>query len=631
MKKIYFVSIILLALAFVFVSCSFLFDEQNGNTSNDNTSNGNTSNDNTSNDNSTSNNSQIDSKYWGTWIQMDTGSEYYIDNQNIYIISSYGNKSEIQSGISGYYLESNEVLRNGSTVFFRKGGKNRRFSATVSGFSPRSARGIGTGSQRISGRRENEENPADNETATSDEDGSINFDGGVADDPQIVTVEQGNESGSATITPKYDGENVGSIPVVESGKYAFKTTYNVSNADSQGFMYGNNMGLYEISFNLTNIGYETCATSVYTISWEDTNLFSQNFEKQGNFTSIKSGASKTITGSFYYGYFDEEYKDVTISIEITDSKYEKTWYDYVTLRFYRGWIDYKVKARNFNASSSAKLNGFLVYPDGRSKRFTVSSGNVTTVSIPWSTRDYYLVFSGANDETEMCYSFVASEFGAPADLSGVWSIADINAYENNDSINDAVYISNNEISTKAYLKNGDIDYYKFNVSNLTCSKGGLEYLEYQYTDEGDNEPIVAYNPTMDWAVRNGPINPGDSIWMDVAIYNSSKITFSDVLVEIDSTSEYITFDSAKKISYGDIKGGFVKTYWNEKCKEFVGALTRITYDSDLTSDDYFLSKLTPFKFTISTDCPVGTVIPIRIKMTPQNGYEWIDSFDLTVE
>jgi hypothetical protein len=630
MKKIYFVSIILLALAFVFVSCSFLFDEQNGNTSNGNTSNGNTSNDNTSNDNSTSNNSQIDSKYWGTWIQMDTGSEYYIDNKNVYKISSNGYKSEIQSGISGYYLESNEVLRNGSTVFFRKGGKNRRFSATVSGFSPRSARGIGTGSQGISGRRENEENPADNETATSDEDGSINFDGGVADDPQIVTVEQGNESGSATITPKYDGENVGSIPVVESGKYAFKTTYNVSNADSQGFMYGNNMGLYEISFNLTNIGYETCATSVYTISWEDTNLFSQNFEKQGNFTSIKSGASKTITGSFSYGYFDEEYKDVTISIEITDSKYEKTWYDYVTLRFYRGWIDYKVKARNFNASSSAKLNGFLVYPDGRSKRFTVSSGNITTVSIPWSTRDYYLVFSGANDETEMCYSFVASEFGAPADLSGVWSIADINAYENNDSINDAVYISNNEISTKAYLKNGDIDYFKFNVSNLTCSKGGLEYLEYQYTDEGDSEPKPGASLLKDWAVRNAPINPGDSIWMDVAIYNSSKITFSDVLVEIDSTSEYITFDSAKKISYGDIKGGFVKTYWNEKCKEFFGASYN-TYNSNLTSDDYFLSKLTPFKFTISTDCPVGTVIPIRIKMTPQNGYEWIDSFDITVE
>ena len=73
MKKIYFVSIILLVS--IFVSCSFLSDSQNGNISNANTSN----------DNSPSNNSQIDSKYWGTWIQMDTGSEYYIDNQNIYI------------------------------------------------------------------------------------------------------------------------------------------------------------------------------------------------------------------------------------------------------------------------------------------------------------------------------------------------------------------------------------------------------------------------------------------------------------------------------------------------------------------------------------------------------------------
>ncbi len=598
MKKIYFVSIIL--LAFVFVSCSFLFDEQN-----DNNLSGNSSN---------SNNGRIDSKYWGTWIQMDTGDEYYIDNQKVYKIS-YGYKSEIQSGISGYYLESNEVLRNDSTVFFRKGGKNRRFSATVSGFSPRSARGIGTGSQEISGRRENEENPADNETATSDEDGSINFDGGVADDPQIVTVVQGNESGSATITPKYDGENVGSIPVVESGKYAFKTTYTVSNADSQGFMYGNNMGLYEISFNLTNIGYETCATSVYTISWEDTNLFSQNFEKQGNFTSIKSGASKTITGSFTYGYFDEEYKDVTISIEITDSKYEKTWYDYVTLRFYRGWIDYKVKARNFNASSSAKLNGFLVYPDGRSKRFTVSSGNVTTVSIPWSTRDYYLVFSGANDETEMCYSFVASEFGSPADLSGVWSIADINAYESNDTIKDAVNISNNEVSTKAYLKNGDIDYFKFNVSSLKCSKGALEYKEHKFCDSIDI--------SSDSNNGDETINPGETIWMDIAIFNSSKVQFSNVQVNINSESDYITFDE-NSAKYGDINVGYIKTYCNTKVNYY--------YDRYVDSSDYavYSSDYVPFKFTISKDCPVGTVIPISIKMTEQNGYEWIDSFDITV-
>ena len=63
----------------------------------------------------------------------------------------------------------------------------------------------------------------------------------------------------------------------------------------------------------------------------------------------------------------------------------------------------------------------------------------------------------------------------------------------------------------------------------------------------------------------------------------------------------------------------------------MGTVARVTYNSDLTSDDYFLCKLTPFKFTISTDCPVGTVIPISIKMTEQNGYEWIDSFDITVE
>ena len=97
-------------------------------------------------------------------------------------------------------------------------------------------------------------------------------------------------------------------------------------------MYGNSLGVYNISFNITNIGEETCATSVYSISWSDPNLSSFDLVREGNFTSIAPGSAKIITGSFIYGNFDEEYKDVTISISITDSKYEKTWFRIYTRR-----------------------------------------------------------------------------------------------------------------------------------------------------------------------------------------------------------------------------------------------------------------------------------------------------------
>ena len=54
-----------------------------------------------------------------------------------------------------------------------------------------------------------------------------------------------------------------------------------------------------------------------------------------------------------------------------------------------------------------------------------------------------------------------------ADLSGTWSISDINAYEKNDSYRTAYNISSLTSPVKAYLSDEDIDFYKVNVSNVS--------------------------------------------------------------------------------------------------------------------------------------------------------------------
>ena len=418
----------------------------------------------------------IDERYWGTWIQMDTGDEYYIDSKSVYY-----SKSKIQDGLSGYTLDSSGlVLQKGSTVFFRKGGGKRSFKASFSGFDNSAfARAAGTGNQTISGRRQNVSNAADSETFTAITDGDeITFAGGVADDSQQITVD-GSDT-DVTVYPQYDGEHIGTIPVVETGKYAFKTTYTVSNIDDQGFMYGNMLGKYKATFDFTNVGSATCETSVYEISWDDNNLRSDGLARTGNFSSIEPGKSKSVTGTFYYyGNFSEEYKDVTINITIQDSRYGQTWHDYVVMRFYRGWVDMKVTARNFETGNSSnsnnvELKGFLIYPDGRSKRFVVPAGNTNTVSVPWSTSDYYIVLSGATTATEVGYSFGTSV----ADLSGTWSINEINAYEPNDSIAAASVVIRLDNPVKSYLKPNDLDYYKVNVSSLPCSGDGSAYAGY---------------------------------------------------------------------------------------------------------------------------------------------------------
>ena len=181
----------------------------------------------------------------------------------------------------------------GNIRYFKKGGVSRDFSIQIAGFSDsysRAARAASTGQQGITGRRENGNNPSDTETTTSEADGKTEFTDAVADDPQIITIDDGT---SVEVTPEYDGQDMGTIPIVEKGMYGFKTIYSID-SDEQGFCYGNMYKTYSLVLNLKNIGYITCATSVYEISCEDPNFEFVSGSKNGNFSSIESGSAKNV-------------------------------------------------------------------------------------------------------------------------------------------------------------------------------------------------------------------------------------------------------------------------------------------------------------------------------------------------
>lgn len=555
---------------------------------------------NTSSGNTQSPESYIPKKYWGYWTRMDNGYEYYINSQTVQYKDYDWNK--LQDGISGFTLESENVLIYENVPLFRKYGKDRSFSASISGFLDSRA-ALATKPAKV--KRENISNKEDKQTLNMSSNATLVFTGAVPGDEQKISFETDSESviSEATLpTAKYNGENIGTIPVIPDGMYGFKTTYSVNNADSQGFMYGNYYNYYEIDFNLTNIGEATCNTSVYEFSWDDSNLLVSDFEKNGNFSSIEPGKAKTITGKFGYKNFTEEYKDVVLNIKITDSRYNQTWNDSVTLRFYRGIVNLKVNARNFDESSNATLKGFLIYPDGRSKRFTVRHNKTETVTVPWSKSDYYLVFSGASADNEMAYSFSFPQSNV-ADLSGIWTLEEINSYESNNTIAQARDVSDTCETIKSYLKNGDIDYYKINNSSQEPSAGGLSYDSYHICDSTD----VSSNNNDD------SINPGETIGMDVKIYNSGSSVAKGITVKVSSESEYITFTS-DTADFKDISAQGYKTYYGTKC-----------YTSYLF-DDYYL----PFKFTVSESCPINTVIPITVTMTDSYDNVWTDSFDINV-
>ena len=200
--------------------------------------------------------SSIPRAYWGSWIQMYTGTEYYIDNSKVYQSSSSNKKyREISSGVGNYRLDSDDVLKNGNTVYFRKGGSTRSFSVQVAGFSDsystRSvypSRSVGTGKQGVSGRRQNKDNAADNQSGQSNSNGTITFTDAVAGDTQTVTV----VNTTVEVSPKYSGENIGTIPIVENGMYGFKTTYTID-SDAEGFCYGNYYKTYNLKLNINHI------------------------------------------------------------------------------------------------------------------------------------------------------------------------------------------------------------------------------------------------------------------------------------------------------------------------------------------------------------------------------------------
>ena len=566
----------------------------------------------------------IDKEYWGTWIRMDTGDEYYIDSEKIYLTST---KREIQKGITGYYLESENILCNGNYRYFRKGGSARDFSISVSGFNDSPSRAITSiTDDKYKLKRTNTTNPEDTQTVSPDNSGKVFYTGSIADDTQKLSVVTGLDNSvyetsatySISVVPAYNGEDLGTFPIVEEGMYGFKVTHSI-NADEQGFLFGNYYSSYNLTLDINNIGSEKCATSRYDIYTDDPNLEFTSGDLSGNFSSIEPGKSKQVKLTVCYGKLEEEFIDVPIKISVQDSKYMRTWNDSVTLRFYKGLVSLKVNSRNFDSNSSAKLNGFVIYPDGRSKRFTVSANNITTIQIPWSESDYHLAFSGASASNEMAYSFGFSKTTSLADLSGIWSISDINSYEPNNIFKSAYKINNIYSPAKSYLMDGDIDYYAINNSEIDIKFEPVVIASNIISDD------ISSN---DFNNGDKVINPGELISMDVRVNNQTKKAITGLNAVLSTTSNYITINNSTK-NYGDIDGNYFKTLYG--AYEYAN---NSSYKNGYSSNsDYFSSMLEAsygWQFAVDVNTPDNTTIPFTITFTDSQGNSWTDNFNIKV-
>ena len=256
-----------------------------------------------------------------------------------------------------------------------------------------------------------------------------------------------------------------------------------------------------------------------------------------------------------------------------------------------------------------------MYPDGRSKWFTVPAETTSTVWIPWSKSDYILAFTGATSESEMAYSFGFKEKTELADLSGLWTSSDINAYEKyNDvttnSVANPYNVTDLSKPVKAYLQLNDLDFYKINCGSLELNYTPVVICGYQLREDGYSN------------CKDDLITPGETHSLDILMKNESSETISDLDITLSTECEYVTLN---RDSY---------YYSSEYTKIPSENYFSLIHGASATPDNVLFNGSTgyAFNFLVSKECPLGTKIPFTITFKRNaDGLEWIENIDIYVD
>ncbi len=433
----------------------------------------------------------INKFFWGTWVRMDSGAVYVIDENQITVYKKdsdqvsnvYDAVSSTESelsvnGIGKFTKQSDSVIQNNAIPFFRKGGSNLSYSLKLVGFEDtvtRAASSVTPGNVKV--KASSKKYKSYKKEAEPTDDGVINLTAPVSGDEQTVTV---STKDTVLVIPEIkienDGSDMGTIPVTNPGEYSLKVTGVISDDQKDdGYLYGNSLKTYTMTLTITNISEVTSETSACEIQSEDPQL--KITDENGaalnaiTFSTLKPGLTKEIKLKVSYGTIDSGYVDTGLNIDITNMKTGRTWKDYVPLRFFRGMLPITVTAKSTENNTDAALNGFVIYPDYNSQFFDIPHDTSKTLYVPDFGKDktYTLSFSGATVEGELSAStemfYVVNPGSTEQDNFTIPTTTDelrtcYNYGEPNDTEFDAVEVSDKFM---AYLNDGDIDFFDVKV------------------------------------------------------------------------------------------------------------------------------------------------------------------------
>ncbi|MDR2193140.1 MAG: hypothetical protein LBP19_01515, partial [Treponema sp.] len=531
-----------------------------------------------------------DKEYWGEWLRMDTGATWYISSGAIKIDNSSSSVSVSLSKQSDRVIEVSEGSRK--YYLYASRTANARFTGKIAAFGSSASNvqraALGSGLGGIGLVITNLHNKTNELTATTDGEGNFEVDNAIPGDEYEITV----EDQTATVTPSADGDDVGTITVTDGVNFKTSIKPKSTSVDMQR-LYAN-LNVYTFTITVENTGTADCLAATYELDFDD-DLVVIAEPSDKAFGTIEPEKSKTIEVTVSCQPIQAEYEFKKIGISITDRIENKTWEDSVSLKFNKAPV-------NFNIKTNSNVSGVVITPTAKAYTFSVGSSNTSSFTMPWSTSDYLVVFSGATADTEAKYS-LGINVAADSDFTSFIDLGNYEGSGGNNAENTATAI---QVSDKimSYLHKNDVDYYKINLGTTAPQIKPVSMTDFAYTDANGN--------------GDRAIQPSESGYLDIRVKNNTNASQSVNAAVLTTSSSYVTIDKGTA-AIGDVNAGYYATLTD-------GANS---YASDaLLLYSRYLSNA--FKFTISDTCPIGTNIPFTVTFTDSWGNTWTDTLTVPV-
>ena len=447
-----------------------------------------------------------------------------------------------------------------------------------------------------------------------------------------------------------------------------------------------------MSIYFENISENECTSSKYEITSADSNL---TIEPYDNSTSNRLSyiIPKILPDAKYgpikvkltYGDITEPFVDTGVNIRIInpdlngDSSKDQEWVDYIPLRFFRGLIPITISAKSVMENNSA-LNGFIIFPDGNSRFFSVPDDESMVLLVPTFglNEQYLLAFSGATVSKELSKSSVMLYTVSPGssavkqvDTDDDMLLSYMKNGGNNHSEEKAVEVDE---AFEAYLSDGEVDYWSVKAeSNEIFTPGKTKYCtvsfssEYQteeslpssffiqegnYIREQQISPVSSKGMTfLGWfdKISNKKVEEGTYIYSDTELYAKWELTVYPIEYELNGgkndsnnprsytiADDLFTLKFPSKNGY-KFAGWYATEDWEGDAVTTVagGEIGAVTLYAKWIVDEYKIeyefnggtnSPANPAKYTIESDITFAE--PIR------TGYKfsgWYESEDFRSE